>query len=410
MIPISDAWYRRLLAAALLIGAAAGLLALVYSGVTGAGISRIFGAASSEPFSGEWWWIPLVSMGAVVVVVLRARAGHAGEVPGTIADARSGWVDPGSAPVLVAISAISLIVGASLGPAFGVGVAGGGFASWLVSRRKNTEEGERQMYALSGMAGGLGAVFSAPLFASVMASELSPTPKRDYVAAFIPQYIAATVGYLVFFGITGKVMMDAFEVPSFTFEWWHLIVAVGLGLLATVTVTAYAVIGKLVARVSRSIANPYAKALIFGALIGSISFALPLTATGGTSQLTFETVNVGTLAAGLLLAVLVAKMIAIHLSLEAGFLGGTVFPMLFLGGTAGVLVHTILPGVPAALAVAAMIAALPGTVIGAPVSFVLIGVVTVGIGVESLAPIGIAVITAHVSTAALQLRLDRRRH
>jgi len=410
MIPIAETWYRRLLGAALLLGAAAGVLALVFSGVTGAGIGRIFGPASSEPFSGEWWWIPLVSIGAVVVMVLRARAGQAGEVPGTIADAKRGWVDPRSAPVLVAISAISLIVGASLGPAFGVGVAGGGFAAWFVSRRKDAEESERQMYALSGMAGGLGAVFSAPLFASVMASELSPTPKRDYVAAFIPQYIAATVGYLVFFGVTGKVMMDAFEVPSFTFEWWHLIVAVGLGLLATATVTTYVVLGRVVQRVGRLIANPYAKALIFGALIGSIAFALPLTATGGTSQLAFETDNVGTLAAGLLLAVLLAKMVAVHLSLEAGFLGGTVFPMLFIGGTAGVLVHTILPGVPAALAVAAMIAAVPGAVIGAPVSFVLIGVVSVGIGVESLAPIGIAVITAHVSAAALQLRLERMHH
>jgi hypothetical protein len=45
-----------------------------------------------------------------------------------------------------------------------------------------------------------------------------------------------------------------------------------------------------------------------------------------------------------------------------------------------------------------------------PVSFVLIDVVTVGIGVESLAPVGIAMITAHVSTAALQLRLERMRH
>ncbi len=80
------------------------------------------------------------------------------------------------------------------------------------------------------------------------------------------------------------------------------------------------------------------------------------------------------------------------------------------GGTAGVLVHTIVPGVPAALAVAAMIAALPGAVIGAPVSFVLIGVVTVGIGVESLAPISIAVITAHASNAALRLHLERMRH
>ena len=53
---------------------------------------------------------------------------------------------------------------------------------------------------------------------------------------------------------------------------------------------------------------------------------------------------------------------------------------------------------------------LPGTIIGAPVSFVLIGVVGVGIGVESLAPIGIAVITAHVVTGALQVRLDQRDH
>ena len=74
-----------------------------------------------------------------------------------------------------------------------------------------------------------------------------------------------------------------------------------------------------------------------------------------------------------------------HLSLEAGFLGGTVFPMLFMGGTAGLFVYEILPGVPTALAVAGMIATLPGAIIGAPVSFVLIGVVGVGIGVESLA-------------------------
>lgn len=43
-----------------------------------------------------------------------------------------------------------------------------------------------------------------------------------------------------------------------------------------------------------------------------------------------------------------------------------------------------MPDIPVALAVAGMIAALPGSVIGAPVSFVLIGVVGVGIGVESL--------------------------
>jgi len=49
--------------------------------------------------------------------------------------------------------------------------------------------------------------------------------------------------------------------------------------------------------------------------------------------------------------VLVGKMVAITLSQEAGFLGGTVFPILFIGGTAGIVVHGVLTDIPIALAV-----------------------------------------------------------
>lgn len=410
MLPIAERWYRELIGAAVLIGGFGGLLALAYSGVTTTIIEWVFGAPTSEPFSGAWWWIPFVAVGALVVAFLRARLQVAGEVPGAVACFKRGWVDPESAAQLVLISAVSLVAGASLGPAFGVVVGGGAFGAWIVSRRGGADEGERHMFALTGMAAGVGAAFSAPLFGSVLASELSPTPTRHYVTAFIPQYIAATIGYLLFFGVTGAVMLDAFEVPGYTFEWWHLAVSVGLGLLATGLLTAYVLIGKAVEWTGRRLAHPYVRALVLGSLVGAIAFALPLTATGGSSQLSYVTQQAGLLAAGLLVAVLAAKMVAVHLSLEAGFLGGTVFPMLFMGGTAGLFVHEVLPGVPMALAVAGMIAALPGAIIGAPVSFVLIGVVGVGIGVESLAPIGIAVITAHVATAVLQVRLERPNH
>lgn len=409
-VPVAERWYRELIGAAVLIGGFGGLLALVFSGVTTTLIELVFGSPTSEPFSGSWWWILFVSAGALVVAFLRARLRVAKEVPGAVAFFKRGWVDPRSAAQLVVISAVSLVAGASLGPAFGVVVGGGAFGAWIVSRRPQAEDSERHLYALTGMSAGVGAAFSAPLFGAVLASELSPTPTRHYVTAFIPQYIAATIGYLIFFGATGAVMLGAFELPGYVFEWWHLAASVGLGLLATVLLVAYVLIGKAVAWAGRRLANPYVQALILGALVGAIAFMLPLTATGGTHQLTFETEQAGTLAAGLLLAVLLAKMFAVHLSLAAGFLGGTVFPMLFMGGTAGLFVHELLPEVPIALAVAGMMAALPGTIIGAPVSFVLIGVVGVGIGVESLAPIGIAVITAHVVTGALQVRLDRRDH
>jgi len=153
--------------------------------------------------------------------------------------------------------------------------------------------------------------------------------------------------------------------------------------------------------------NVYLKALLLGSFVGLVAFAVPLTATGGSPQLVYEIENASTLGLGLLLLVLLAKMVAVSLSQEAGFLGGIVFPILFIGGTAGLIVNSVIPQVPAGLAVACMLAAVPGAIIAAPVSFVLIGVGTVGLGVAAIAPIGIAVITAYITVSALRLRLSR---
>jgi len=63
----------------------------------------------------------------------------------------------------------------------------------------------------------------------------------------------------------------------------------------------------------------------------------------------------------------------------------------------------IVPAIPAPVAVAATIAAVPGAIIGAPVSFILIGAGVAGVGVGGLAPIGMAVITAHLAVWSLKL-------
>ena len=118
-------------------------------------------------------------------------------------------------------------------------------------------------------------------------------------------------------------------------------------------------------RIAALMPTPYVKAAVLGAGIGAIAFALPLTASGGSVQLAFATEHVMSLGLGLLLATLVAKMLAMALSQAAGFLGGSVFPMLFIGGTAGMVMHELFPAIPVALAVAAMLAALPGSIIGA---------------------------------------------
>ena len=403
MLPLTEPWYRRLLVVALILGVGGGLIALAYSGVTTFGIDLFFGEPTTELWSGNWWWIPLVSGGALLVALLRGLWTVPEEVPGAIEFARRGWVDPSTAINLVLISVVSLFVGASLGPSFGIVVSGGAMGAWIVSRQQTTDTETKAKYALTGMAGGLGGVFAAPLFATVLATELSQTPKKDYVTAFIPQFVAATVGYVIFFGVTGSAMLAAFNIAGYEYEPLHLVYGALLGLFSVITLLIHAVIGIAGSKLAGMMKNHYVRAAVGGALVGLIAFALPLTATGGSRQLAYETANVATLGAGLLAVVLIGKMIAIAMSQAAGFLGGTVFPILFIGGTAGILVHLMVPDIPVTLAVAAMIAGVPGAIISAPVSFILIGVGGVGLGVAAIAPIGITVITAQLVVGGLKL-------
>ena len=403
MLPLTEPWYRRLLVVALILGVGGGLIALAYSGVTTFGIDLFFGEPTTELWSWNWWWIPLVSGGALLVALLRGLWTVPEEVPGAIEFARRGWVDPSTAINLVLISVVSLFVGASLGPSFGIVVSGGAMGAWIVSRQQTTDTETKAKYALTGMAGGLGGVFAAPLFATVLATELSQTPKKDYVTAFIPQFVAATVGYVIFFGVTGSAMLAAFNIAGYEYEPLHLVYGALLGLFSVITLLIHAVIGIAGSKLAGMMKNHYVRAAVGGALVGLIAFALPLTATGGSRQLAYETANVASLGAGLLAVVLVGKMIAITMSQAAGFLGGTVFPILFIGGTAGILVHLLVPDIPVALAVAAMIAGVPGAIISAPVSFILIGVGGVGLGVAAIAPIGITVITAQLIVGGLKL-------
>jgi H+/Cl- antiporter ClcA len=410
MLPLDSSWYRKLLGYALVFGLAAGSLAVVYMGVTGAGSDVFFGDAESDWWSGEWWWIPLIALGGVIVAWLRQVLSVDDEVPGAIAYAQKAWVEPASAPRLVAVAVVSAIFGASLGPSFGLVIMGGGLGSWIASRLDKDEQTDeaRHEYTLTGMTGALGGAFSAPIFGAVLASELSPTSKRQMVTAFIPELIAATFGFIVFFGVTGTSMLDSYELPPYKFEFGDLLLGALLGALSVVVILTFAVVDKIVSLGAARVTQPLLRGLVGGGLVGLIAVAMPLSLTSGSSQLATLTDDVATLGAGFLAAVIIAKMLAIAISLSAGFLGGTVFPMIFLGGASGVLVHVLIPDIPAALTVGAMLAAVPGSVVEAPLSMILISAGAVGLTGAAIPPVGVAVITAYLIVSAIKAIIATR--
>ena len=408
MLPLELPWYRRLLGASAILGVIAGVLSLLYLTGTGAVLDLVFGKPDGTLWSGDWWWIPLTAIGGVIVVWIRSVWQVQEHVPGGVAIIEAGELDHRPVPKWVAIAVLSAVAGASLGPSFSLVIMGGGLGSWIAERRWAEGKAD-QSYTLTGIAGGLGAAFTSPILGASMVSEVAPTPRARYVAAIIPQLIAASIGFAVFYSFLGRTFLGIYELPDYAFELADLLIAIALGLAAALVMATLVLTALAMRKVAAMVPNRYLFALLAGALVGTISVALPLTLGAGQSQLETVIPNAATFGVGLLIAVLVGKMIALALSLEIGFLGGNVFPMLFIGGLSGVIVHLLIPAIPFALAVSCMLAAVPGSYLRAPISMTFIAVIGVALDVSAAAPVAVAVITSYLVVGTVRYLLAQRR-
>jgi len=408
MLPFGSDWYRRLLGVAVILGIAGGVLGLIYLSSTGAVIDLFFGDAGTAWWSGEWWWIPLIAAGGLIVATLRQMWHVPEKVPGGVAIIESGAVDHTTAPQWAAIAAVSAIAGASLGPSFALVVMGGGLGSWIANRRWVEGQAD-QDYTLTGVSGAFGAAFTSPILGAFLVSEIAPTRKERYVTAIIPQLIAAVIGFAIFYTVVGRTFLGSYEVPAYEYQNSDLLVAVALGLLAAVVMAVFVVVLLAVKWVSDFVPNPYVRGVGGGALVGLIAVALPLTLGAGQTQLGTVVDGASGLGIGLLVAALIGKMVAMALSLRAGFMGGNVFPLIFIGGTAGALVYLVFPDIPFGLALSCMLAAVPGSYLRAPVSLTFIAAIALGLGAETIAPVTVSVITAYVVVSIVRYLLTERR-
>jgi H+/Cl- antiporter ClcA len=241
---------------------------------------------------------------------------------------------------------------------------------------------------------------SSPLLASILTLEIARPKAQRAADTLAGGLLSASVAFAVYFAIAGSTFVGIYTLPSFKYHDWQLLAAIPLGLaagaLALITVVAIGLLTKLTA--------PLAKRTILRATIGGIAFglvgvALPLTLFTGTDQLTTVIRDGAGLGAGLLIAVVFAKILVFALCEATGFIGGPFLVMLFIGGTAGTTAHLLIPGLPEGLAFTAMFAALPGALVAAPFSLILMAALTTQIGTLQIAPVAIAVLTAYLAVS-----------
>ncbi len=357
---------------------------------------------------GHWWWVAVAAAAGLGVGLLRRLTHLPEQVPGLFEDLQTEHVNPGLVPGVAVVSAVSLIGGASLGPEKALGTMGGGAASWMAKRRALDKE-DSQVNTLAGFAGAYGGLFSSTVIVVMLILEVARPGGRRLAKALAAEIVASSVSFGIYFAIAGAVFVGDYKVPQYTFKDWQLLAGIPLGLFAAVVVTLLGACTMAAQRLFGRLAIPaIAKPVLGGVVFGVIGVAFPLTMFSGSDQLNTVLNGAGTLGLGLLVATLIAKLLTFAVSQGSGFVGGPIFPSLFIGGTAGVIVHQVIPGVPLGLAFTCLLAAVPGALAPAPFSMVLMAAFLTQVGALQTAPILIAVVTAFLTMEGVKYLMASR--
>lgn len=357
-----------------------------------------------------WWW-PLpaaVVAGLGVGLVVLRFPGRGGHIPS--AGLHSGSPGKAALPGVALAAYCCLPFGAVLGPEAPLIALGGGLA--LLFRdlaRAPATPASTKLLGAAGAAAAVAAIFGNPLVAAVLLMEVAGVGGPQLFAVMLPALLSSGVGAIVFTGFghwtglkTGSLaiglpappLIDTGDVV------WSLLTAPAVGVLIHCVMVAGRFTAVFVA--GRPLRNIVLCALAVG---GCASAYAGITGRSPTDVALSGQATLPRLAAdphswpvGALIAVLAFKGAAYAISLGS-LRGGPVFPSLFLGGAAGVLLAP-LPGFGVVPAMAAGMAASGAAALRLPVSTVVLVTLLVG-HPGSLPVIIIAAVTAFVTAELL---------
>ncbi|MEU8520331.1 chloride channel protein [Streptomyces sp. NBC_01216] len=356
-----------------------------------------------------WWWpFPLLAVAGLGVGLVVARLpGRGGHLPA--AGLSVGGITAQSLPGVVLAALLSLPLGAVLGPEAPLIALGTGLALLFgrLVKAPETKAGGALLGA-AGAAAAISALFGNPLVGAVLLMEVAGVGGPRLFAVMLPALLSSGVGALVFTGFghwtglkTGSLkiglppapLLDAGDVL------WTLPVAPLLALFVHGTFVGGRYAAGFVT--SRTVRNTFLCAL--GAA-GCISLYTVSTgrsaqdvALSGQAALARLAADPHSWSVGALVAILVFKGLAYLLCLGS-LRGGPIFPALFLGGTAGVLLAP-LPGFGVVPAMAVGMAAAVTAGLRLPVSSVVLVVLLLGNGET----IPVVVLAAVISFVVVEL-------
>ncbi|HZF12536.1 MAG TPA: chloride channel protein [Thermoanaerobaculia bacterium] len=282
-------------------------------------------------------WIVVAAVTGGLLVSLLARwspviRGHGIPEAMEAVLVRQSRIAPRAALAKPVSAALAIGTGGPFGAEGPIIVTGGALGS-LLGQVLHVSPAERKILLACGAAAGMSATFGAPLASVVLAIELLLF--EFSTRAFIPLVVAATVASGVHSALFGSGPL--FAVPAHDFAGlrllpWFVVLGLGCGLLAVVVTKGLFLVEEGFRKLPVS--------EFWHPVIGAVGFAsiglLVPRALGVGYDAIGDVLN-DRLALGAIAVLAVAKLVAWWIALGSGTSGGTLAPLLLIGGSFGSL-------------------------------------------------------------------------
>ncbi|HUA30406.1 MAG TPA: chloride channel protein [Streptosporangiaceae bacterium] len=416
LAPLRSRSYLVLLVLAAIIGApisaaAFGFLALVshLQGWIFISLPKAAGLGA-EPL---WWPLPWLALaGILVALTIRYLPGTAGHRPAEGFKAGSA-PGPAELPGVLLAALATLCLGVVLGPEAPLIALGGGLAICAVRLAKRDAPPQaRTTVAAAGSFAAVSALFGSPLPAAFLLMEASGVAGATLELVLVPGLLAAGIGSLIFLGLGHWTGLGTFSLtiphlphvgtPDAAEFGWALVIGVAAAFLGHGIRRLGLVLQAVVER-RMLLIMPVA-----GLAIAGLAAAYGAGSGRGPSDVLFSGQNAlgplithgASYTAAVLVLLVACKGLAYCVSLS-GFRGGPVFPTLLIGAAGGIALSHV-PGLHLIPGAAMAMGALFTTVLGLPLTAVLLVTLFLGSdGVAVMPLVIVAVVVAFVLSARL---------
>jgi len=366
------------------------------------------GGALTETISSHGLWlIPLATtLGGLIAGVLVYSLAPEAEGHGTDTAVKAfhragGFIRARVAPLKMVASAITIGSGGAAGREGPTALISAGVGSIYGTLTKRPDE-ERRTLLLIGMASGLSAIFRSPIGTAFFAVEVLYSGMEFDAWVLLYTMLGSIVAYTVnglFVGWKPLFNVPAtITAPDFMGYLWYAALGVIAGLVGILLPEIFYKVRDLFKKIP---IPPHIKPAIGGLGVGIMALALPQVLGGGYGWIQ-EAID-GKLALTLLATLMIAKIVALALTISSGGSGGVFAPGLFVGAMLGGALAKVFHQPDAAFVIVGMAAVFAGAA-RVPIATLLMVTEMTG-GYQLLVPAALAITVGYVVQKELSVKL-----